>query len=334
MNISGLIDTNFHSVPDLCEIKDLPQAFNKNEYLAILNEEFKIVGIVTIKEIYHHQSGVLRDCDFSKPHVNIDNSLEEVLQMMKMAGTDHLPVFEAANFKGVISLLPLAERLMGTLTESRLNYQKVIHDVRNPISNLKGLVNLLAGMVVDPDNLDTINLCDLSCDHALSILEDLLYVETDEVRPLNKDLTEMSGFFRQCINEQKGLGQAKKITIQNEVGNEIIQKNVDRKLLKRAVQNIISNAIKFSHPNTTVKVSSKVDKGSIILKIVDSGVGIPAHLQNEIFTKFSSAQRTGTSGEASTGLGLCFTKQCIERHGGEITFKSTEGLGTKFYVKL
>jgi signal transduction histidine kinase len=334
MNINGLIDTNYRSVPDLKDIKDLTEAFVENDYLAVLNEELKTVGILTLKDIFHHRSGMIRDCDILKPHVGPDHGLEDVIQLMKQAGTDHLPVYETTDFKGIVSLLAVAEKLMRTLTESRLNYQKVIHDVRNPISNLKGLVNLLSEEENHAENLDTIKLCDLSCDHALSILEDLLYVETDEVRPLNKQTTEMSAFFRQCINEQKGLGLQKRIVLQNGVSDETIIKNVDRNLIKRAVHNIISNAVKFSHPNSTIKVSSKVEEGKLILKIVDSGVGIPPHLQKEIFTKFSAAQRTGTSGEASTGLGLVFTKQCIERHGGELTFKSIEGRGTKFYIKL
>jgi len=334
MNINGLIDTNYSSVADDQNIKDLSDAFIHSNYLAVLNEGLEAVGIVTLKDMYAHRSGIIRDCDIVKPKVGPDHNLEDVLKLMKEAGTDHLPVFQETDFKGIVSLLAVAEKLMGTLIESRLNYQKVIHDMRNPISNVKGLVNLLGEAELSGENLDTINLCDLSCDHALTILEDLLYVETDEVRPLNKQVTEMSNFYRQCINEQAGLGMTKKITVQNDVGNEPVTKNVDRNLLKRAIHNVISNAIKFSYPNSTIKVSSKVDNGRVILKVVDSGVGIPPHLQKEIFTKFSSAQRTGTSGEASTGLGLCFTKQCIERHGGELTFKSIVGRGTKFYISL
>jgi signal transduction histidine kinase len=96
----------------------------------------------------------------------------------------------------------------------------------------------------------------------------------------------------------------------------------------------MSNAIKFSAPGTVVKASSKITDDRITLKIVDSGIGIPEDLQAHIFNKFGKAQRAGTNGEASTGLGLCFTKQCIERHDGHIEFKSEVGKGTKFYITI
>ncbi|WP_429384924.1 ATP-binding protein [Mucilaginibacter sp. UYCu711] len=57
-------------------------------------------------------------------------------------------------------------------------------------------------------------------------------------------------------------------------------------------------------------------------------------MQPEVFNKFSKAQRPGTGGEASTGLSLCFSRQCIEQHNGTIYFKSIEGTGTKFYIAI
>ncbi|HEY8660181.1 MAG TPA: HAMP domain-containing sensor histidine kinase [Hanamia sp.] len=96
----------------------------------------------------------------------------------------------------------------------------------------------------------------------------------------------------------------------------------------------IALRITRSYPQSTIKVSSKMDGGNLILKIVDGGIGIPIKLQPEIFKKFTIAQRGGTNGEASTGLGLYFSKQCIEQHDGSIYFKSEAGKGTKFYIVL
>jgi signal transduction histidine kinase len=76
-----------------------------------------------------------------------------------------------------------------------------------------------------------------------------------------------------------------------------------------------------------------MEGGIIILKIVDSGIGIPENLHGEIFKKFSNAKEL-TGGELSTGLGLAFTRQCIERHQGELSFKSEVWVGTKFYITI
>ena len=94
------------------------------------------------------------------------------------------------------------------------------------------------------------------------------------------------------------------------------------------------NAVKFSYPHSKITVTTKIDDDRLVLKIMDEGMGIPIEDQPEIFKKFTRVGRPGTNGEPSTGLGLCFTKQCIQQYGGSITFVSAEGKGTKFYISL
>jgi signal transduction histidine kinase len=168
----------------------------------------------------------------------------------------------------------------------------------------------------------------------MDILEDLLFVELDENKPLNLEQTELNSFLRDCIDAQNGICQLKNIYINSNISEDTFIRSIDRLQFKRAIHNVMSNAIKFSSPGSIVKVSSKIENKRIVIKIVDSGIGIPERMQHEIFNKFTSAQRSGTSGEASTGLGLSFTKHCIERHHGTITFKSVEGKGTKFYITI
>jgi signal transduction histidine kinase len=144
----------------------------------------------------------------------------------------------------------------------------------------------------------------------------------------------LNAFYKQCIAEQHGLAKLKNVEITEDYASEEVIKKIDEGELKRAVQNIISNAIKFSHPFGKIKVSTKHVGENLILKISDAGIGIPLNLQPYVFHKFSSAQRAGTNGEMSTGLGLYFAKQCVISHRGTIYFKSTDGKGTKFYITL
>jgi signal transduction histidine kinase len=269
-----------------------------------------------------------------KTHVTPEHTVIDVFNIMKDTGTDFLPVYEDGFFIGVISLISLTERLANTINENKLSYQRVVHDLRNPLFNIQGLIMLLHDSPDAHENMDILSLCSLSCKHAIDILEDLLLVEVYESKPLSLVQTEMNYFYNQCIQEQKGLSLLKNINIITDLSAEPVIRSIDRSHFKRAVQNVISNAVKFSYPESTIKISSKIENEKLILKIGDAGVGIPLHLQPEIFNKFTKAQRLGTGGEASTGLGLCFSKQCIEQHQGTIYFKSIEGQGSKFYIAI
>jgi signal transduction histidine kinase len=268
------------------------------------------------------------------PHVKPQQTIIEAYHLMKAHNTDSLRVYDGQKFIGIVTLSKIMDRLVKIVGENKQNYQRAIHDLRNPLFNLQGLVNLLIETTETQENLDLLHLCNLSCKHGRDILEDLLYVEIDENKPLSLVQTELNYFYGQCVKEQIGLALLKNIKIVTELSTEPVIRSIDRSHLKRAVQNVISNAVKFSYPQSVVKISSKIEDEKLILKIVDAGVGIPEHLQPEVFNKFTKAQRPGTGGEASTGLGLCFSRQCIEQHNGAIYFKSTEGKGTKFYIAM
>ena len=335
MKINNLVNRNFSTASALEDISHISKLLNDREYVAEMDENLTTHGIVTLKHLHSDpDSQTIIDYDFLKPEVSPNQTIFEVFNLMKEARTDFLPVYENDKFVGVITLMKLMERLIESVNETKQNYQKAIHDLRNPIGNLQGLTNILNESITDKENHDLIKLCNLSCKHAMDILDDLLFVEVDENKPLSKVPTEMNTFYRECIKEQLGLCLLKQIDIIIELSEEKIIKDIDRNQFKRAVQNVISNAIKFSYSHSIIKISSKIDRDQIILKIQDTGVGIPEQYQAEVFNKFTPAQRTGTNGEPSTGLGLYFTKQCLEQHDGNISFKSTEGKGTKFYIYL
>lgn len=335
MKINALIDRNFSTTSILEHFRDVSDYLIEVNYLAVMDEEMQTTGIVTLKDLHTHpESRNLIDCDITKPQLSPEHTIFEVFNIMQDTGYDFLPVYGNNIFIGVISLMSITGRFAEALTEIQKNTQRAAHDLRNPISNLKNLVQLLNTSIIDEENLDLIKLCSLSCKHAIDILDDMVFLEIDDNRPLVKELTEMNTYYAQCVSEQSGLSLLKDIKLETDFCKEIVTKYIDRIQIKRAVQNVISNAIKFSYPSSVIKISTKTVGDNIILKIVDAGIGIPEKDQPEIFKRFTSAGRPGTSGEPSSGLGLCFSKQCIEQLGGSIYFKSTENKGTKFYISL
>ncbi len=104
------------------------------------------------------------------------------------------------------------------------------------------------------------------------------------------------------------------------------------------VNYLISNAIKYSYPETTVTVGlippEKSDDNSIIIYVKDEGQGIPKDELGKLFEPFTKISVEATAGEKSTGLGLAITKKIVEAHGGSIEVETTVGEGSTFYVEL
>jgi signal transduction histidine kinase len=333
MKIRNLIETHYPQVSDREEWSEVIRLLQQFPCLTVIDKDLQPAGIITRKDI-RPALQALSDCDLAKPVVNPEQMIAEVFAIMQESMHDFLQVYEDDRFLGVVPLARLTGRLIEVAAEIQRNYQQLIHDIRNPIANIHGLSSLLSGEDDDAERQRLVALCNKSCQHALDILDDLVFIETDENKPLNKVPTEMCSFYAQCIQDQYGLAQRKDIRIETDFTAKEVIRFVDRNLLKRAIQNVVFNAIKFSYPCSIIKVGNKIRGDKLVLKIADAGVGIPPHMQWLIFDKFSPAQRTGTGGEPSTGLGLYYTKQCIERHQGAIYCKSTEGIGTKFYIEL
>jgi len=106
-------------------------------------------------------------------------------------------------------------------------------------------------------------------------------------------------------------------------------------LLEQVMENVVSNALKYTPERGTVKVAfSRSGTNSVRIVVQDTGIGIPANEQDKLFRSFfraSNAKKTTTSG---TGLGLALVKQTVERHGGQISVTSEEGQGTTVVIDL
>ena len=138
-----------------------------------------------------------------------------------------------------------------------------------------------------------------------------------------------------AISEQKPQIGEKKIKISASFASGLPLVHTDPKLLRMVVQNLLSNAVKYTPDAGTIAVSlSLYTKKSVILKIADSGYGIPKNQQDKIFTKLFRADNVIGKDTEGTGLGLYIAKSIIEQSGGKLWFESVENKGTTFYATL
>lgn len=109
--------------------------------------------------------------------------------------------------------------------------------------------------------------------------------------------------------------------------------NVNQENIRRALSNIVQNAIKFSHRNTKISIFTTSTKDIVNIHIKDEGIGIPDRIKSMVFDSDPLVRRLGTEGEPTFGLGLTLVKQIVEDHDGHLTFNS-DASGTEFIISL
>jgi two-component system sensor histidine kinase VicK len=130
------------------------------------------------------------------------------------------------------------------------------------------------------------------------------------------------------VAHEKGLG------LDLDLPPQVVHANLNADLFERVVDNLVSNALKFTPAGGRVTVGLREQAGRVRLTVQDTGIGIPKDLQATLFEKFSTSARVGVGGEASTGLGLFITRQIVQQHRGKIWVESPLGAGTCFIVEL
>jgi len=130
--------------------------------------------------------------------------------------------------------------------------------------------------------------------------------------------------------EELQISSGKRIIFSNEGENKIVL--MDEKLLRQILNNLISNAIKYSYQDSNVHFNLVFEPGEVIFQIQDQGIGIPATEQAQLFTPFYRGSNVSTV--SGTGLGLSIVKKAIDLHGGRITVESEISVGTKVIVVI
>ena len=109
---------------------------------------------------------------------------------------------------------------------------------------------------------------------------------------------------------------------------------IDVKRIQQVLDNLISNAVKYSSAGTKIVVSSEMSQQEILIRVTDQGVGIPDEELPVIFDRFYRIEQRRVHGKSGAGLGLSISKGLVEQHGGKIWVESKEGEGSTFRITL
>ncbi|PLW95540.1 MAG: hypothetical protein C0593_13930 [Marinilabiliales bacterium] len=213
------------------------------------------------------------------------------------------------------------------------------HDLRSPLGNIAGYIDLLEYSL--PENSvdgqeEIFSTLKLMTNHLLTMISDVLDYSkiTAGKLSISKEEFDLIPFLDQAIKLNNILGAKKKILVHKEYDSRTILLNADKNKLKQVMDNLLSNAFKYSEMHTNVFVMVKQEGAKVIITVKDQGKGIPKDEVGKLFKPFTTTSVKSTAGEISTGLGLVSVKKVIETHGGEIWVESEVGQGSSFSFSL
>jgi two-component system, OmpR family, sensor kinase len=213
------------------------------------------------------------------------------------------------------------------------------HDLRNPLGGIYSMCGIIlegdCGPVTEEQQeyLSTIR---ETAGHMLGIVTDMLEINKIEAGKLELYTSTFNvvELMQKVLSINKPRASKKDISIAFSPEQDEVTIEADPGKLQQVMDNLISNAVKFSYSDSSIVVALHNDDSTVAIEVTDHGMGISAEDQSKLFQPFSKLSNAGTHGESSTGLGLAITKQIVEGHGGTISVKSEKGEGSTFTITL
>jgi two-component system, sensor histidine kinase and response regulator len=279
------------------------------------------------------------------------SSIEEIVKGFQLGGSDYItkPFNREeliARVQHQISLIHAKETILRQTEELRQAieardklYAVIAHDLRSPIASLKMILNVLTlnakESQLDANFTEMLDSGNEISEQVFSLLDNLLKWTKSQLGFLEPifqsfNLKEIVSGVAEVLYTSAKLKKIR-FTLNFE---PIVPVSIDIDIMKTILRNLISNAIKFSYPNSTITISLKSTEHEAIVEVRDEGCGISRENQKKLLSRISRFTTMGTSGEEGTGLGLLISYQFIELHQGTFVFESEEGKGSCFGFRI
>ena len=213
------------------------------------------------------------------------------------------------------------------------------HDLAGPLNNIKGLSSMLASGLQQYQNphLDKIvGMITKTSERSIHLIRE--FVKEEFLGSVNSSFVKYRVNIVQKVREFMDQYKNSEINIAKTftftASHDDIFMMVDDYKFGQAINNLISNSIKFTNDGGVIDVTIKDQQESVLFIVADNGIGIPEKYQDGLFDRFTQARRPGLKGEPSVGLGMSIIKIIVEWHDGKIWFESQENVGTTFYIEL
>lgn len=222
------------------------------------------------------------------------------------------------------------------------DYQKkfvanISHDFRSPLTSIKGFAEAMKDGTIPPEMQDKyLNIILFETERLNKLTSNLLELNRFENHGTILDITsfDINHTIKKTAESFEGACREKKITLNLVFSSKETYVDADMGKIQQVLYNLIDNAIKFSHNNSKIKVSTEEKGDKVLVSVKDYGIGIPRDSIKKIWDRFYKTDASRGKDKRGTGLGLSITKEIIQAHNENINVISTEGVGSEFIFSL
>jgi signal transduction histidine kinase len=225
---------------------------------------------------------------------------------------------------------------LARLEELRRNMvTDVAHELRTPLSNIRGYLEALQDGVVEPkpEVIDSLHEEAMLLNRLVDDLRELTLAEAGQLK-LERRPVAPADLVDRALEAARAQAEAKGIALQADLPEDLPLVDVDSQRIGQVLGNLLSNALTHTPPGGKVVVVARAKQLAVEVSVSDTGEGIPLERLPYIFERFYRADRSRSRATGGTGLGLSIAKQLVEAHGGRISVASQVGQGTTFTFTL
>ena len=227
-----------------------------------------------------------------------------------------------------------------TLDRARTDFLATVsHELRTPLTSIAGYVELLkdgdAGPLT-PDQKLMLDTIDRNAALLRNLIEDVLMLSMIELgsATATKASMDLAEAISAAVTAIQPVAEAGKLEVTSNCPEHGLIVSGDASQLDRVLMNLLSNAVKFTPPTGTVTVTASCDDGWAVVRVRDTGIGVPERDKKGLFSRFYRGSNALARSFPGTGLGLSISRTIITAHGGDVDIQSQEGAGTTVTVRL
>ena len=213
----------------------------------------------------------------------------------------------------------------------------VSHELKSPLN----VIHMYAESLLEPDiddnlRITSVNVINDEVERLSNLISNLLNISKIEAGSiaLNLQRVKLSEFLTDTFNSVARSGNHEDIQFQLDLPRTLPNIQLDKNLLRIALNNLLTNAVKYNNPGGTVSFSAEETDDTIIFKISDTGIGIAEKDQSKVFDKFYRSDDDNVTQRSGHGLGLALAKEIVELHQGKLSLQSSPGKGSEFTMML
>lgn len=211
----------------------------------------------------------------------------------------------------------------------------IAHELRTPLMVASGYLHTLKkGLLTGEQLKSTIEIVSRNVDQIVNLTNDLLFLQEQELVLRDFQPVNLYQVVEGIVAKYQAKAKARSINIKLRGNSNIAPVQGDEPSLERAITGLVDNAIKFSHPNSTVDIRFADLGNHVSVSVVDYGIGVDPQIRPRIFDRFFHLENSGDEIYDGLGIGLSITRQVIQQHRGMLDVDSQPGKGSTFTISL